>query len=953
MYTLTAITYKMKKHFRITIIFLFLFITALTNQVVGSPILNHITDLNGLPSNTVYKIYKDSHGMMWFGTFNGICRFNGVTFTYFYIDSPKLENAVTDIVELENNQILFGTSKGLYLVDPNKQSCIKVCTQVGYVNCIKKTKSTIFVGSTNGLWIYKNPQEAEAISFENSVISKNNIVNDITDDGKDGIWLCSNEFLIHIDIKTKNLEKYRIGKELLTGNLKCICRIQNNIYIGTRNSGLLVFDLKTKSTKKYIDLDCPVICDLNSDGNKLLYVATDGNGAYILNTETNNIIKSYRTNTTDLSLPSNAVYTFWYDKELNISWFGFASDGMCYNYNHNPLFHIYKYKDFDTKNLQIRSLRIHNKDKAIGTRDGLYFISEDREIIKHFTPKEIGGRTVTNIQYFGNHFVIATYEKGLSILDPTTLRLKHLNNNELIENANFSRIEPLANKWLFACSNMGIFILDTNFNIVKHFTSRNSELPNTYICDIVFDLTGKGWIGTMYQLAIYDSLTQTIQSRDFPKNYFNNEANLTFNLCRNGDILAVSESSVFRSKSDLSEYKTLNLYQKLNIGNIFFITENRQGSYWMGTDKGLFLLDKNLNNYCQFNENDNLPSLKFNRNEFQETSDGTFWMANTKGLVYLTSKDLKKIHKKINGKIVLNKIYIENIQASPTVVQRQLEFQKLHLTWNFKSQKLEIQPLLLNYGKPEGRYYEWKLDEKEYQSCIDGEILTFNNLPLGSHKLKIRLAGHPETETIYTISIYPSLVFYMEVFFLILVIITLWRIKVIRKKRLKLKNLLLKKHLLDTEIASANAVQALIKQEEKKKQEEHEAKLQAMYEKSRMNQNEYKALYKKVKECMEQEKAYTNPNLRITDLATMVDCTPTKLSQMFNQYLHQNFFDFINQYRVEEFKHRVTNEKYSQYTAVAISETCGFKRSSFFAAFKKIEHCTPSEYLQKHGINRK
>ena len=138
-------------------------------------------------------------------------------------------------------------------------------------------------------------------------------------------------------------------------------------------------------------------------------------------------------------------------------------------------------------------------------------------------------------------------------------------------------------------------------------------------------------------------------------------------------------------------------------------------------------------------------------------------------------------------------------------------------------------------------------------------------------------------------------------------------------------------------------------EEEKKRLEAQEAKVQAMYEKSRMNQNEYKALHKKVKDCMENDKPYTNPNLRITDLAAMVDCTPTKLSQMFNQHLRQNFFDYVNLYRVEEFKRRVASEKYSQYTVVAISETCGFKRSTFFATFKKFEHCTPTEYLQQHG----
>ena len=294
---------------------------------------------------------------------------------------------------------------------------------------------------------------------------------------KGGAWLCSDEFLIHLNLKDRSLKKYKISKDLLTGNLRNICRGGDRIYIGTRNSGLLVFDPSTASTEPYIDLDCPVIADLNSDGKDLLYVATDGNGAYIIDTRKRQIVNTYRTNTADFPLPSNAVYTFWHDKTLGISWFGFATDGICYNYHRHPLFKIYRYKDLNTDGLPVRSFCIHDGDKAIGTQDGLWFVSEKRDIIRYFTSEEIGGRIVTNIQYFGGHFVIATYEKGLSILDPKTLELRHLDYNDNLKNGNFSRIEPLQDQRLFACSNTGIFVFDTDFNIVKHFHSRNSELP--------------------------------------------------------------------------------------------------------------------------------------------------------------------------------------------------------------------------------------------------------------------------------------------------------------------------------------------------------------------------------------------------------------------------------------------------------------------------------------------
>ena len=79
---------------------------------------------------------------------------------------------------------MFGTRKGLYLVEPERQTCVQVCPQISFVNCIGKIGQTLLIGSVNGLWIYKDPGEAEPIKFENSVISKGNIVNDITDDGR-------------------------------------------------------------------------------------------------------------------------------------------------------------------------------------------------------------------------------------------------------------------------------------------------------------------------------------------------------------------------------------------------------------------------------------------------------------------------------------------------------------------------------------------------------------------------------------------------------------------------------------------------------------------------------------------------------------------------------------------------------------------------------------------------
>lgn len=69
---------------------------------------------------------------------------------------------------------------------------------------------------------------------------------------------------------------------------------------------------------------------------------------------------------------------------------------------------------------------------------------------------------------------------------------------------------------------------------------------------------------------------------------------------------------------------------------------------------------------------------------------------------------------------------------------------------------------------------------------------------------------------------------------------------------------------------------------------------------------------------------------------------------MFKYYLEESYYDYVNGYRLKEFKRYLEEKAYKQYTIIALSEKCGFKKSSFFTTFRKMEGMTPTEYLQKH-----
>lgn len=99
---------------------------------------------------------------------------------------------------------------------------------------------------------------------------------------------------------------------------------------------------------------------------------------------------------------------------------------------------------------------------------------------------------------------------------------------------------------------------------------------------------------------------------------------------------------------------------------------------------------------------------------------------------------------------------------------------------------------------------------------------------------------------------------------------------------------------------------------------------------------------------MKRNKPYRNPNLKVADLAVAIGTTSHSLSYLFNQYLEKNYYDYINEYRVEEFKSLILKDEYAKYTLTAMAEYCGFSsRASFFRTFKKLAGITPNEYIKQ------
>jgi len=117
------------------------------------------------------------------------------------------------------------------------------------------------------------------------------------------------------------------------------------------------------------------------------------------------------------------------------------------------------------------------------------------------------------------------------------------------------------------------------------------------------------------------------------------------------------------------------------------------------------------------------------------------------------------------------------------------------------------------------------------------------------------------------------------------------------------------------------------------------------YKKSPLDIEQSQSLLDRLLIFMEDKKPYLETKITLPQLANQFDTNPNYLSQVINEKLHQNFYDFINKYRVEEFKKKLVNEGAMNYTLFGHAQECGFSsKSSFHEVFKKQTGQTPSQY---------
>jgi AraC-like DNA-binding protein len=136
-------------------------------------------------------------------------------------------------------------------------------------------------------------------------------------------------------------------------------------------------------------------------------------------------------------------------------------------------------------------------------------------------------------------------------------------------------------------------------------------------------------------------------------------------------------------------------------------------------------------------------------------------------------------------------------------------------------------------------------------------------------------------------------------------------------------------------------------EEEVREQEEkvEEKATASKYEKSGLRDDMANEYLEKVLSFMQIKKPFLQGDLTLQEMADQLEISKHHLTQVINERLHKNFYQFINEYRIEEVKRRMILPENDNITILGIAYDCGFNsKSAFNKIFKQVVGTTPSQY---------
>lgn len=905
---------------------------------LGHKNLRALTSVNGLSDLLVNVIYKDSTGYVWFGTESGVDRFDGNRLKSYPIerDPRNASRRIHAIVQGGSGNIFVGSNVGLFEIPAGSSTPIRIAQEkiAGAVSSLAYDgKGNLYVATDTGFYIYNEKKhEISHRLVVPDMMSDSNRVRALWLTPGAGLWILTPHELHLLSFATNSFETFHLDNNIEGSRLK---QIADTLYISTQDSGVVPFDMKSRRFLTPIRLGNNVVTSICDAGNGNLLISTDGEGIFIYSPATASVVATISTHPGENTptLRSNSIYSTLVDDKGRI-WVGYYQSGVDYTPTDNTFLSSYNNpKVPDLRHTAVRALGGDNRQHLIGTHEGFYFIDDQTGTNCHVKKPQIASNLVFCAILWKGKFYIGTYHGGLYVFDPQTHATQSFGPPEMKGMSVFDlETDPQGRLW--AATSAGVYRFNSPADRQPvSFTSDNSPLPVGNVYYIFFDSMNRGWLCTESGLAIWNG--SGIVTR-FPEGFpATAKIRAIYEDSRKQLYFVPDRGPIHTSNIELSKTETLSDTEANRTNMSTCVIEDLDGGLWIGTDKGL-MHHQRSGEVSVINNLDGAAAPVFTLCKPQRKSNGDIWFGTANGLYMLDYEGFKK------SKGDMPQITISDLRTNGRSIISRLRRDRHGMSLTLKNDESDLKIDLANFGFGSPEYFEVEyyiegIDET-WRVANGNSSIHYLGLPTGSHKLHLRYPGNSDSEMTIDVSRNRSsawiIIMSASVIIALLLCAIVYRHIHERRKREDAIDM----PTPESEGATSASETTPAKEEKK-----------PSYRTTALTEEECKRILKRLEQLMKHERPYTNPDLKISDLATMTDTSSHALSYLFNQYLKTTYYDYINQYRVKEFQRLVRELDTSRYTLTALSQKCGFSsRASFFRHFKSITGITPSEYLKSN-----
>lgn len=646
---------------------------------------------DGLPQNTINAIAKDGYGFMWFGTNNGISRYDGYSFESFKSDESQTnslpDNMISSIEPGEDNRVWIGSSNGLSYFDPFSGRIVRYSPQENGADKITKVTTIVsdslqlWVGtSNNGLFVLQKNESGNYALLKHFAPQNENLMNNqvnILYQSKSNQIIAGTQNGAFVYLPDQNRFVQQYNNSLLPQNMiinDIFESSKGDLYFSTYN-GLLVYwkknavpELFTTNPANSFSIEHNTVNKVSETANGEIIVGSLG-GLQQFDTFSGHFY-SYPENGPDhFKLNNQFINTLFCDKAGNV-WIGTEKGGINkYNVYQNQ-FDFFAHDPNNPNSINENTINSVLKEKDylwIGTAGGgLNRFNLASKKFSHYTYNASNPATISNdyitslVRGEDGNLWAGSWGDGINCIqtngsqchiqriDPSNATYT----NQVV-NAFISTLLNDRRGFLLIGTEGGLSVLDYSKKKFTTLRAPGNDMPLlSEIGCALHDSKDYYWIGTRNGLFRFpaSSIRATKNQELFIGNlqFFKNQPNINTSLPGNyiNALMEDSKGNIWigtygngLAKSTINEQGELictNLSQADGLSNnvTYGIQEDNNGYIWISTDYGLSMYKPDENEFRNFYKQDGLLNNQFYWSASYKSNDGELFFGGTEGLNY-------------------------------------------------------------------------------------------------------------------------------------------------------------------------------------------------------------------------------------------------------------------------------------------------------------------------------